>query len=445
MAKKPNPKVVTKKHLARLERERQQNRLIIIVSIVIVVLVVGLIGYGVLDQTVLAQLKPVAKVGNTVITVHDFVIEATFTRIQLVNQYTQYEQLASYFGNDQSFQQTMSNIQTQLTDPQTLGTNALNELIDNVIIREEAAKLKITVTKAELDKAVQAAFLFYPNGSPTPTITPTTVNTPTDSAAELALIATMVPTLTNTPAISPTPTLTFTPTVAPTNTPIPPTGTPTSDIPTETSTAVPTATPYTQQGYQTAVSNYMGSIKTYNLSESDMRKLIENNLYRQKVMDAITSSLKPEQDQVWARHILVADLATAQKVEAALKRGTDWATLAREYSTDTSTKDKGGDLGWFGKGTMVAEFENAAWAMKVGTISGPIKTQYGYHIIQVLGHEVRPLTDSQFTQYKQTYFNNWLTNAVDSRKDIQKYNSVWQAVVPTIPTLPPTQAAGTNP
>ena len=73
MAKKPNQKVVTKKHLARLERERQQNRLILVVSMIVLVLVIGLIGYGILDQTVLQSLRPVAKVGNTAITVKDFV------------------------------------------------------------------------------------------------------------------------------------------------------------------------------------------------------------------------------------------------------------------------------------------------------------------------------------------------------------------------------------
>jgi peptidyl-prolyl cis-trans isomerase D len=445
MAKKPNQKVVTKKHLARLERERQQNRLILVVSMIVLVLVIGLIGYGILDQTVLQSLRPVAKVGNTAITVKDFVAQASFNRIQLVNQYQQEQQLAQYFGNDPSVQQNLSTIESELTDTTTLGTNVINQMIDNVIIREEAARRNITVTKEEVDKGVQAAFGYYSNGTPSPTITPTDVTTATVSAGQNAILVTMVPTITPTYAISPTPTITSTPTIVPTNTPISPTVTPTSAVPTATGTPAPTATPYTLTGYQKTFNDYIGTVKKYNISEDGIRKLIENNLYRDKVLAAITADLKPEQDEVWARHILVPDEATAAKVEDALKKRTDWATLAAQYSTDTSNKDKGGDLGWFAKGAMVAEFEKMAFSMSTGSISSPVKTQFGYHIIQVVGHEVRPLTATQFTQLKQTTFQTWLTGAVSKHKDIQKFDTVWASLVPTIPTLPPTQVVPASP
>ena len=69
MAKREQPKVITKKHLARVERERRQNRWIVIVSSVVLFVVVGLIGYGILDQTVLQMNKPVIKVGEDVVKV----------------------------------------------------------------------------------------------------------------------------------------------------------------------------------------------------------------------------------------------------------------------------------------------------------------------------------------------------------------------------------------
>ena len=95
---------------------------------------------------------------------------------------------------------------------------------------------------------------------------------------------------------------------------------------------------------------------------------------------------KPE--QVRARHILVPDLKTAQTVEAKLKSGGNFADLAKQYSTDPASKDKGGELGWFGHGQMVPTFDKAAFSLPTGKISEPVKSPFGYHIIQV--EEKRP-------------------------------------------------------
>ncbi len=84
-----------------------------------------------------------------------------------------------------------------------------------------------------------------------------------------------------------------------------------------------------------------------------------------------------------ASHILVEDEKTAKEVKAKLDKGEDFAALAKEYSKDTANAANGGELGTFSRGQMVKEFEDAAFALKEGEISEPIKTQFGYHIIKL--------------------------------------------------------------
>lgn len=90
---------------------------------------------------------------------------------------------------------------------------------------------------------------------------------------------------------------------------------------------------------------------------------------------------KPEQIQV--RHILVPDLKTAQKVEADLKAGKDFAAEAKANSMDPGSRDKGGDLGLVRHGQMVPAFDQAAFSLPLNKISDPVKSPFGYHIIQV--------------------------------------------------------------
>jgi len=75
--------------------------------------------------------------------------------------------------------------------------------------------------------------------------------------------------------------------------------------------------------------------------------------------------------------------AKAEEVLQRVRNGEDFATLAKQFSSDPGTKDKGGDLGWFGSGQMVPEFDKAAFALKAGEISGVVQSQFGFHIIKV--------------------------------------------------------------
>ena len=116
-----------------------------------------------------------------------------------------------------------------------------------------------------------------------------------------------------------------------------------------------------------------------------------------------------EAEQVHAQHILVADEETARKVLAELKAGKTFEELAAEYSQDTGSKANGGDLGWFPRGVMVAAFEEAAFSLAVGGVSEPVQSDFGYHIIKVLGKEVRPLEAEMLQQVQEQAFSEWFS------------------------------------
>lgn len=447
MAKPRATKITSKKHLARLERERRQTIAIKYTSIGLIVIVAGLIIYGILSQTVLLARQPIVKYGDQVATTREFQVRVRVRRQQLISTYFQYVQLAQMFGidpaTDPSFAQQFSGITGELDSPLQLGQNVIDEITENMLIRQYAAENGITITGEEVDEALHGAFGYYPDGSPTPTLTATEVVYPTLSLTQLALVP---PTATQTPVLTPTPNLTNTP--LPTNTPTAiPTFTATSAptlVPTITLTPsiTPSPTPYTLEGFQTQYSSIFPTYKKLGMSEADFRRIFfEDNLYRTKVYDAITADIQPVEEQVWARHILVADEATARTVRTLLLAGGDFSTLAAAYSLDPGSKDNGGDLGWFGKGDMVLEFETAAFDLPIGTLSNPVQTTNGWHIIQVIGHENRALTADELKAAKDARYQEWLTNAKAAATDLQVFN-YWMTRVPTDPTIESVQADG---
>jgi peptidyl-prolyl cis-trans isomerase C len=115
-----------------------------------------------------------------------------------------------------------------------------------------------------------------------------------------------------------------------------------------------------------------------------------------KIFDEKIKEVKPEQE-IHARHILVATEAEAKEIAERLKKGEDFAVLAKEKSKDTGAE--GGDLGFFTRGQMLKPFEEAAFALDVGEISEPVQTQFGWHIIKVEEKRDQPLPT--FDQVKE--------------------------------------------
>ncbi len=422
------PKVITKKHLARIERERRQINIIRSIALAGIVIVVGLLVYGYLKINVLSLQEPVEEVNGVKITSGQWQERVKLQRIQMLNIYNQYSFYQQNYGIDYS--QQMQQIQSMLQTPETIGQQVLDQMRDDILIQQEAEKRGITVSDAEVEKFVQEnGFGFFPNGSPTPTTTPTEVSLPTLTSQQLTLYPpTSTPTESLTETVTPTATLDLSATPAFTSTPAAATPSPVPEPPTAT------ATPYTLEGFKSSYQAMLKNYKTYNISEKTIRSAYRAQLFRQKLTDEITKDTPKTEEQVWARHILLKTETEAKAAYELLKGGVSFAELAKKNSQDTGSGANGGDLGWFGKGQMVPEFEQVAFKLKVGEISQPVKSQFGYHIIQVLGHEDRPLTQSQYEQKKQKEFDDWLASARE--KATVKTFDIWKERVPAEPTLP---------
>jgi parvulin-like peptidyl-prolyl isomerase len=425
MVKQSNtPKIVTKKHVARLERERRQVTAVRTVAISMIVLVALLLGYGYLDINYLQLRKPAAEVNGDKISVTEWQERVQIQRINLANQLQQFQFFQQNFGMDTTQQQQEILYSLQL--PEILGQQVLDQMIDDKIIRQEAEKRGITVASEEVELSIQEAYEFFPNGTSTPTITPTAFEYPTLTSKQLTQFpstATATPFSTSTPAPTSIPDLSVTATATTTNTRPTPTFVP------EAATA--TATPYTLDGFKDAYVKTVDEFKTYGISEEALRTIYENQILRGKLVDAITADTPRVQEQVWARHILVADEATAATVKRLLAQGDDFSEVAAEYSTDTGSKDNSGDLGWFGRGAMVAEFETAAFTQEIGVIGEPVQSSFGFHIIQVLDRQELPVPADEYEQIRQTTFADWLRETRDA-SDVTT-NDLWKQHLPPMP------------
>jgi parvulin-like peptidyl-prolyl isomerase len=410
----------TKKQAHRRRRDEEKNRRLTLALAGVGVLLLLIILAGVIQELVIKPRQPVATVNGQRIGLQEYQKQVKFAWYQQAQQ-----------GQP-------------ISDPQGAGLQVLDEMIDLELLREQARQRGITVTDAEINKTIEEAFGFYrETPTPFPTRTPD-------------LTATAVATAT------------------------PPTPTPTGTI-TPTATPLPTATPISEQAYRDEFKRYLDSANAASgFTEADFRRLAEYSLLRQKLFEDVTQDVPTTGEQIRLRHILVAvrtpqptpqptatpgpdatatpapapdatatptpaptlaprteaeALALAQDIRKRLDAGEDFAALAVQYSDDPGSKTAGGELGWYGRGEgFVQEFEDAAFALQAGQISDPVKTQFGYHIIEVLERDPnRELNAFTVQQKQQEAFEKWLSDIRAAANVVRNW---------TLDKLPPTPRAG---
>jgi len=429
---KSNPRI-------RAVKEKKKTKLILIGFIITAALILGMVGYAILRATVLKNFIPVAKIAGQKVDNEYFDARVRLERDSYVRQfqmfYAQYQLLIDDPSSVDYFEPQLKQIVAILDDVELFGEMVLNNIIDDEIIAMQGIEMGIDVSESEIDALMQQLFNYFPDGTPTPEIQPSVYATPTVSKTQEAILG-----ITATPGVEETESEEVENEIDESDvgdeTPVEPATEPTIEpSPTTavlTQTPGPTATPYTEEMFQTELDRYLGELEAIEVSETNLRKYIYHFLMKQKVRDAVAADIPLEQEQIWARHILVSTTDEAITVLERLEEE-EWNAVAADVSLDTSNKDSGGDLRWFTRGQMVTEFEEAAFDLEIGQISDPVETQFGWHIIQLIDRGIRPFSPVEFENNQNIYFEEWFTKIKDN-VDI-KINDVWKDIVPDKPVI----------
>lgn len=152
------------------------------------------------------------------------------------------------------------------------------------------------------------------------------------------------------------------------------------------------------------------------LDKLKQKLALEHLKIQDKDLKTLYEQKKPE---MRVSHILVSDETLAKDIKSKIDSGEDFGSLAKEFSQDIATKEKGGDIGYFKEGDMVQAFQDAARKLKVGEVSQPVKTDFGYHVIKLLDEKKLP----SFEQMKPQLQSELISNKMDQTKinaEIQK-------------------------
>lgn len=394
--------MLTPKHVARADREQTLRNRILAGAGLTLLLVIGLLTYGWIQVNVIQPPQPVAIVNGQEISTGIFRDRVKLVQYNLQSQYSSLTSILAVVGDDpqarSTYQSQLNNVTQQLGSPLFVGSSVLDGLIQEVLVEQEAKLRGIVVTEQDLDQAIQENFGF------------------SDQPAVLASASPGVPNPTQS-EVDATPS-------APGPTASPPSTTP----------AAASATPYTRELFERNYQAFLTNLGSFGVNEGAVRSELQAQLYRERLGQTFEPEVPRVQEQVWARHILVAEESLAADLLEQARSGADWELLAAEHTTDEAGKANGGDLGWFARGRMVEPFEEAAFAGEVGDIVGPVQSEFGWHIIEILGHEDRELADSDFRSAVALAFDEWLSTSRDAAEvTIRDY---WVERVPAPPILP---------
>lgn len=383
----PAPEELSRKHRRLLQQEQEkQKRLLLAIGAVVGLVLVVLLA-GAINEFAVKPRRAVAVVNGESISLAAFQRRMRFAEDNLVSQINQYIQFGQQFASadgSNPFAQTIQQLAGELSSPETLSLNLLDSMIEEKLVAQLASKQGVSVSDDEVQQQIEKDFGYERNPTPTPTPDPTTpvTNTVTNTAPAMTVAE-------------------------------------------------------FQKNYSNAITQLQDR---KSVNEAEFRETYHNRLLRQKLQDAAPLDVKTTEEQVHARHILIrfpeagqdktqaqADVEALTKIQEIRKRiegGEKFEDVAKQVSDDVSNKDQGGDLGWFGRGRMVKEFEDAAFALEPGKLSQPIKTSFGYHLILVIEKDPNRAVDAnELSQRRSQAFTDWLKAQQDAAAIERKWSS----------------------
>jgi len=214
---------------------------------------------------------------------------------------------------------------------------------------------------------------------------------------------------------------------------------------------------YIKERHGGSKKKFQAELKAQGLTEDQAREIIRANLVQEAIFNKVTSDVKVDDKEIKAyydknksqygtadtrsvRHVLVKDRALSKRLYNELRAGGDWKAVAKKYSQDPASKNQGGKM-TATRGQLVPEFEQVAFSLKTDQVSIPVKTQFGWHIIQALGPVKRGSTTS-FKQVKEAIrqqlvqdkknkrMESWVK---DMRKDLDDETAYQVGYKPTSP------------
>ena len=410
----------------KLEREQRQVRLAVgaIVGLLALVLVAAVV-----VEYVIRPNQPVATISNAdksetdEISLKDWQDRVRYQRAQLI---LQIEDLSDALGGDIGMvQQFAGQALTQLSQPDVIGQSVLDQMVDDTLTRQEAARRGITVSETDIDERIAAQFQYFGGESPTPVPTGT---------------ATVVPT----PSLTPIPTAAITD-VLPTNTPFP-----TATLG-PTSTPRPTSTPVSLQAYEEERDTLFARLADLGVTETVLRDVIAAQLYRERVRDALVAEADLPAEGLHASFYIVY-YETEEEATAALAdvAATDFVTV---WNTVRSTPAPASadevpestafatEILWRTREDLAASLDSAVLDIvfdgPLDTVSPVLETlgQSGvpeYVLVYTTGQEIRPFSEARLNEDQDRVLTDWLAAQVAGGVTLSE---LWRTRVPTSPAL----------
>lgn len=457
-----------KRRVSRKARDDKRTHRLYITLAVVGFAIIAMISVGALNEYYLKPRKVLASVEGEDITRRDY---WKYREHTLINQTLQYQQFAQFVEGQQQ-QQYLSlaqQAQAQLEDvwnSTSVDDTTLSQMVDDKVYVQSLETLGLSISDGEVSSYVDQQFSdpAAPIESPTPTQTliPQRADWATQTAVAGEALAGSLIAVNGSPAASPVVGESFADgspepieassepgSPAAFGSPEAPGSPESPGSPAPSPTVGPEGARATSEANQ---QNYADDVLgDAHMSMPDYERLIAGPaLAREKVNAYFQAQTGQSGEQVHASHILVGTRELADQLHSQLQTDPgSFAALASEASIDEGTAINGGDLGWFPLGVMVGPFEEVAFSLEPGSISEPIQTEFGWHIIQVNGHEAdRALTDAQITQSSQALADRWLAEQraaldISSSADPTPTPSISQFVPPAdAPPIPTPTPAG---